>query len=516
MIQRLIDSTIAGQLVKIKTTCMILGVLILINITFNYVKCLCNARFTIGTCQNLKTSLAKQILTARYQRILKCSVGDILKTVNRDVDIICTFFGESLSSLLSQVVMLASAFLYLAFTQPLLAIITFIYTPIGMVITYCLNQKKGIRYPKIGDLEGASLSAFEQILVQLPVIRAFAMEKFRTRELSKAYHEIYQYEKEVARYNAYLQTACSMVSQLPRMLYLIVAIPLVLKERISLGTMIALNEILNYIVAPTVYFPFLLDGLLQAKASAIRVETLNQTLTEQEEELRKVENREVGIESRDVKVESRKSACPQELQESGKAPYISLNQVSFHYEDGKEVISKLTFLQNTPGITVLTGMSGAGKTTLLDLIAGLIQPVSGAISVQGKIFTLTQDTFIFTGSVLENLHLGNETANKEKLVEAAKQVEAHEFITKLPQGYDTKIGDGAFELSGGQKQRISLARMLASCADIILLDEPTSSLDVDTEKQVLNTVQKLSKDKIILVSAHRSSLVQIADRRIEL
>lgn len=530
MIQRLIDSTIAGQLVEMKTTCVALGVLILMNIVFSYVKCLCNARFTIGTCQSLKTSLAKRILTARYQRILKCSVGDLLKTVNHDADSICAFFSESLTSLLSQVVMLAAAFLYLVFTQPLLAIITFLYTPIGMVITYRLNQKKGIRYPKIADLEGVALSGFEQILVQLPVIRAFAMEKFRTRELSKAYHEIYQYEKEVASYNAYLQIACLLVSNLPRMLYLIIAIFLVIKNRISLGTMIALNEILNYIVAPTVYFPFILDGMLQAKASAIRVETLNKTLTEQDEELYKGENkdskmedresriqsREPGIESRDVSIENRKSRGATELQEVSIAPYLSLEQVSFHYEDGREVLSKLTFFQNTPGITVLTGMSGTGKTTLLDLIAGLIQPVSGSIFVQGKIFTLTQDTYIFTGTVLDNLQLGNETASKEELVEAAKEVEAHEFITKLPEGYDTKIGDGALELSGGQKQRISLARMLVSCADIILLDEPTSSLDVDTEKQVLNTIEKLAKDKIILVSAHRSSLLQMADRRIEL
>lgn len=543
MIQTLIDSTIARQFVEMKTTCVVLAVLILMNITLSYIKCLCNARFTIGTCQNLKTSLAERILTARYQRILKCSVGDLLKTVNHDVDRVCAFFGESLASLLSQVVMLVAAYFYLVFTQPLLAIITFLYTPIGMVITYRLNQKKGISYPKIADLVGVTLSVFEQMIIQIPVIRAFAMEKIREEKLSKAYHEIYQYEKKVANYNAYLQTACSMVSQLPRMLYLIVAIPLVLKNRISLGTMVALYEVLNYVVGPTVYFPFLLDGLLQARASAIRIEQLNETLTEQGEELHKVEknvkiekrevkikkkevnrktgeaeeeNREVKLKKRKIEEEKRAPRDAKEVNEIHAAPYINLEQVSFCYEDEREVISKLTFLQKTPGITVLTGSSGTGKTTLLDLIAGLIQPVSGTLSVQGKVFTMTQDTFLFTGTVLENLQLGNQTASKEEIVEAAKQVGAHEFISMLPQGYDTMLGDGAFELSGGQKQRISLARMLVSGADIILLDEPTSSLDEDTEKQVLKTIQKLAIDKIILVCAHRSSLIQIADRRIQL
>ena len=557
MIQTLIDSTIARQFVEMKTTCVVLAVLILMNITLSYIKCLCNARFTIGTCQNLKTSLVERILTSRYQRILKCSVGDLLKTVNHDVDRVCAFFGESLASLLSQVVMLVAAYFYLVFTQPLLAIITFLYTPIGMVITYRLNQKKGISYPKIADLGGVTLSVFEQMIIQIPVIRAFAMEKIREEKLSKAYHEIYQYEKKVANYNAYLQTACSMVSQLPRMLYLIVAIPLVLKNRISLGTMVALYEVLNYVVGPTVYFPFLLDGLLQARASAIRIEQLNETLTEQGEELHKVEknvkienrevkikkkevnrktgeeeeenrdtnlknveveekNREVKLKKREIEEEKRAPRDAKEVNEIHAAPYINLEQVSFCYEDEREVISKLTFLQKTPGITVLTGSSGTGKTTLLDLIAGLIQPVSGTLSVQGKVFTMTQDTFLFTGTVLENLQLGNQTASKEEIVEAAKQVGAHEFISMLPQGYDTMLGDGAFELSGGQKQRISLARMLVSGADIILLDEPTSSLDEDTEKQVLKTIQQLAIDKIILVCAHRSSLIQIADRRIQL
>lgn len=494
-IQVIIDSTIEGNSDSIRTALLVMIGLLVANIVLTYIKSLCAARFTSTVCKNIKAGLTRCILKAPYRAIMQCSSGDLLKTVNTDTEAVCGFLGGSFTGLLSQVVMLVGAFLYLFCTNPLLALLTFIYTPFGMMLTYRINRKKGILYPEVARIGGEAVSLYEQILLQIPVIRSFAMEKIRSKRIKEKLQEAYQLEKQIAGHNAYLQTACSMEAQIPKIIFLLIVIFLEQKGMVSFGSMIALYEILNYIIAPTVYFPFLLDGLLQARASALRIEELSSRLEKEQPNI---------VTSHIIHSEKEKSA------------YIMLHDMTFGYEKDIVLLNKFNFIQEQPGITVITGESGTGKTTLLDLLSGLLEPLEGAVKVSGKIFTMTQETFLFSGSVLDNILVVKPEADLAQVVLAAKQAGADDFIQQLPEGYDTKIGDGNLELSGGQKQRIGLTRMVLSDADIILMDEPTSSLDEETEGVILKTILSLAKEKIILIAAHRFSLIELADRRIEL
>ncbi len=204
---------------------------------------------------------------------------------------------------------------------------------------------------------------------------------------------------------------------------------------------------------------------------------------------------------------------------------IDFQDVRFAYEaNGADVLHHID-LHIEPGKTVaLVGPSGAGKTTICHILPRFYDIKEGKISVDDKDITkvtrsslrrhigiVTQDVFLFTGTIFENIAYGKEGATKEEVIEAAKLANIHEFITGLPEGYDTFVGERGVKLSGGQKQRISIARVFLKDPAILILDEATSALDNATEIMIQKSLEKLCKGRTTIVVAHRLSTVKNAD-----
>lgn len=205
---------------------------------------------------------------------------------------------------------------------------------------------------------------------------------------------------------------------------------------------------------------------------------------------------------------------------------VEFSDVSFHYEtETRNVLTHLN-LTVSPGESIaLVGPSGGGKTTLCSLIPRFYEVSSGSILIDGydiKDVTLTslrssigvvqQDVYLFSGSVKENISYGKIDATFDEIVEAAKLAGAHEFITSLPDGYDTYVGERGVKLSGGQKQRISIARLFLKNPPILILDEATSALDNESEKLVQDSLEKLAKGRTTFTIAHRLTTIKNADR----
>ena len=208
---------------------------------------------------------------------------------------------------------------------------------------------------------------------------------------------------------------------------------------------------------------------------------------------------------------------------------VKFNEVSLSYKGSNEILKKITLSLPSNSITALVGPSGSGKTSILNLIPRFFDPQSGEVSIDDQdikkvslsslrscIALVSQEPILFDLSIKENIAFGRQNANYEEIISAAKSASAHDFIIKLPQGYDTMVGEKGFSLSGGQKQRISIARAFLKDAPILLLDEATSSLDSESEFAVQKAINTLMKDRTTLVIAHRLSTIENADKIIVL
>lgn len=203
---------------------------------------------------------------------------------------------------------------------------------------------------------------------------------------------------------------------------------------------------------------------------------------------------------------------------------ITLNKVSFSYGNSP-ALREISLDIQPGGVTALVGPSGGGKTTIFALIERFYDPVSGSVLIDGQdlrgvsfeslrrnIALVTQDTFLFDGSIKENIAFGKPGALDDEVVEAARNANAHEFISALEAGYDTPVGEGGGRLSGGQRQRIAIARAMLRDAPILLLDEPTSALDAQSEHRVQEALDRLMENRTTIVIAHRLSTVRNANK----
>jgi ATP-binding cassette subfamily B protein/subfamily B ATP-binding cassette protein MsbA len=204
---------------------------------------------------------------------------------------------------------------------------------------------------------------------------------------------------------------------------------------------------------------------------------------------------------------------------------IQFQNVCFSYEPGHSILNDVSFEIPAGQTAAIVGGTGAGKTTVLSLVPRFYDPVSGSVKIDGidlktvrkkslrnQISVVLQDTLLLNGTVRENIAYGREGATRAEIEAAARAARAHDFILKLPKGYDTPVGERGVRLSGGQKQRIGIARAFLKNAPVLLLDEPTSALDLQTEAEIMETLKSLMRNQTTLIVTHRLATIHHTDR----
>ena len=276
----------------------------------------------------------------------------------------------------------------------------------------------------------------------------------------------------------------------------------VISDELTIGQLVAFNMLMGNVITPFQRLTFVWNELQEI---IIAIERINDVIDAEPEE--------------DLQNELRQTLPPIE-------GTLKFENVSFRYHPDSErnTLENISF-EVKPGQTVaLVGRSGSGKTTLSKLCLGFYMPTEGVISIDGydlaslslaslrqQVGVVDQDTFLFGGTIRENISIAHPEADLEEVIQASTQAGAHEFIVELPMGYETQIGEGGGMLSGGQKQRLAIARALMGNPRLLVLDEATSHLDTESERIIQNNFDTLLKDRTTLVIAHRLSTIRNAD-----
>ncbi|MDU4967731.1 MAG: ABC transporter ATP-binding protein [Staphylococcus epidermidis] len=440
-----------------------------------------------------------QALSARFYA--NNQVGQVISRVINDVEQTKDFILTGLMNIWLDCITIIIALSIMFFLDVKLTFAAIFIFPFYILTVYFffgrLRKLTRVRSQALAEVQG-----FLHERVQgMSVIKSFAIEDNEAKNFDNHNKNFLQRAFQHTRWNAYSFAAINTVTDLGPIIVIGVGSYLAITGSITVGTLAAFVGYLEQLFGPLRRLVSSFTTLTQSFASMDRVFQLM-------DEDYDIKN---GIGAQPIKISKGQ---------------IDLKHVSFKYnENEKEVLHDINLTINKGETVAFVGMSGGGKSTLINLIPRFYDVTQGEIlidhhnvkdfltgSLRNQIGLVQQDNILFSDTVKENILLGRPDATDDEVVEAAKMANAHDFISNLPNGYDTEVGERGVKLSGGQKQRLSIARIFLNNPPVLILDEATSALDLESEAIIQEALDVLSKDRTTLIVAHRLSTITHADR----
>lgn len=440
-----------------------------------------------------------QALSARFYA--NNQVGQVISRVINDVEQTKDFILTGLMNIWLDCITIIIALSIMFFLDVKLTFAAIFIFPFYILTVYFffgrLRKLTRVRSQALAEVQG-----FLHERVQgMSVIKSFAIEDNEAKNFDNHNKNFLQRAFQHTRWNAYSFAAINTVTDLGPIIVIGVGSYLAITGSITVGTLAAFVGYLEQLFGPLRRLVSSFTTLTQSFASMDRVFQLM---------------------DEDYDIKNGIGAQPIKISEG----QIDLKHVSFKYnENEKEVLHDINLTINKGETVAFVGMSGGGKSTLINLIPRFYDVTQGEIlidhhnvkefltgSLRNQIGLVQQDNILFSDTVKENILLGRPDATDDEVVEAAKMANAHDFISNLPNGYDTEVGERGVKLSSGQKQRLSIARIFLNNPPVLILDEATSALDLESEAIIQEALDVLSKDRTTLIVAHRLSTITHADR----
>ena len=496
----IIDSATGGNILM--WAIGIYFIMIFINIGFTVantiVSIMLNERFSFG----IRKQVYDKIIHAHWMDIKEYHTGDLMTRFTSDAGNVADGIVNTIPTIIELLFELIATFCTLFYYEPLLAIFAVIIAPIAVLVSYAFARKMHKYQKKVQESESAYRSFVQESLANLLIVKAFTNEEKSIDKLTKLRDERFHWVFKRAEVGIASSSVLNFAFQFGYIAAFAFGAIQLSNFSITYGTMSIFLTLVNRVQSPIINLAQQLPKIVSIFTSAGRIIELEDIQIE-EQRGNTIDSTEVGV---------------------------TLNNVTFGYNDKETVLDDVD-LNIKPGEFVgIVGESGIGKTTLVRLIMSFMDQARGNIAFYNKagdtelanastrefISYVPQGNTLFSGTIKENIQMGNYNATDKEIEEAVKMAAADTFISELPNGLDTVIGERGHGISEGQAQRVAIARALVRKAPFLVLDEATSSLDEVTEIKVLEGIKALTPRPTCLLITHRRSVLKYCDREIKI
>lgn len=456
--------------------------------------------FGIRSVYELRNALYQKLESLPFRFYDNAKTGDLMSRLTADVEAFRFFLSFGFAQFINFLLMVSFGLGIMLWLSPPLALVTLLTLPFLTVVVYRFDQKVHPAFTNIRRSFADLTTKVQENISGMNTVKAMSREEF---EIDKFHQRNQQYKQtniETGNIWGTYMPLMELIGSICIVSLLAYGGWMVIEGDLLLGELVAFFSLVWYIIGPLMFLGFIINTFSQSKAAG---ERLLEVLDEPEE------------------VKSQEGAVVKERLEG----HVTFRHVSHRYAGTQEWALKAITFDAPPGKVIgLIGSTGAGKTSLTQLISRFYEATSGEIRIDGRpiqdydlkslrknIGVVFQESFLFSSTIRDNIAYGNPNLSLEAVQEAAKRAQAHDFIMSFPDQYDTVLGERGMGLSGGQKQRLAIARALAINPSILILDDATSAVDMETEHKIQAAFREVMKGRTTFVIAHRISSVKQAD-----
>lgn len=500
-LRKLTDYAINKNWLQFINVLYYLLVLLLFGFIFKYAEKYFSGKFTSKCIIELREKFIKRIVKIRIDVLESSNSADILSAFSNDMRRLQIFFQSHLISMIYQILMVIASFSYLFIINKKVTLAIILVVPIVILMSNFLTKSIGKLARNIQNNLGESNIIVQDAVSGIYIVKSFNLEEIFKRKYIKLINNCTDNGNYIDKKMLYMELVITIFQIAPYMVFCIYGGFLLKHNSITVGELIAFLNLFDNLYMSLCEIQYSFNDIRMDMASIDRiVEVLNFHIEEDSSK------EEVAINNDFNK------------------PIVMFNNVSFSYKNKRNTLKNISFNIINGHQIIIVGESGCGKSTVFKLITNFYNNYTGDIELFGKdirewnleklrnqISIVSQDVNLFPGTIKENISFGKNNSYMEEIVQAAKKANAHEFIMKLPNGYDTVLEENASNLSGGEKQRIAIARAVIKNSPILLLDEATSALDSDSAQKVQVALNNLMEGKTTLIITHKLESIKASD-----
>ncbi|MCY3916306.1 MAG: ABC transporter ATP-binding protein [Chloroflexi bacterium] len=479
----------------------------------------CRAVVSQGLALDIRHALFRHIQALSFANLDQMQTGQLMTRVSSDVDVVRMFSSAGLALLLRVLLMIVGSMIMLLLTDWQLSLIMFVVAGVSGIFIRYLMLKATRLFTMVQQKLGALNTLVQENLAGIQVVKAFVRGRFEIDQFSESNLDYRERNIEVGQLMAIAMPILQVLTNVGTVAVLWFGGASVIGDRLTIGELIAFNNYLMTGMGPLLFLGNLLMMSARAEASAERV-------------MEVLDTKPALKIARNPHKASRRGGL------SGGPMRVGFENVSFHYSrhnggksdgangvSGDDVLHGISFGAEPGQQIALLGATGSGKSTLVNLISRFYDVSGGSVRVDGvdardwdpadlraNIGMVMQESILFSGSVRENIAYGAPSATLADVIAAARAAQAHNFITEMPRGYDSVVEAGGANLSGGQKQRIAIARALLIKPGILIFDDSTSAVDMETEYRIQAALEQLAARATTFIIAQRITSVIRADQ----